>query len=627
VVCPEGPNRRLAAILSADVVGYSRLMAEDVAATVRTLTAYRKEIHGLVNDHRGRVVDATGDNLLAEFPTALDAVECAVEIQRVIGARNAGLPEDRRMEFRIGVHLGDVTVEDDRLYGDGVNIAARLEGLAEPAGVCISSEVLSQIRRKLEIDFDDLGEQTVKNIPDPVHAYRVRARAEEARAEPSWSGRRMALVAAVAIVLAVGAWQLWERNAGVISPGAVPEAPPGFANAPAIAVLPFDNLSGDPDQEYFADGLAEDLITRLSRLAFFPVIARNSSFSYRGQAIDVKQIGRELGVGYVVEGSVRTVGERVRIHAQLIDAATGRHVWAEQYDRELSDVLALQDEVTLAIASALGFEVREAEMARTLGEEVRDLGAWHAFLRGWWHMRRGQWAEAISFYERARELDPGLAGASWGLVVSTVMFRLPAAQSDAERERLVSGALREAERCLDLNSLDPLCHLAMGLAQNSAGEHDRAIASWQRACELDPSLEMAHRYLGWALALGGRPAEALASLEKAARLSPRDPLTNHLTLLAMSWAHFAAGRYPEAIEAAERGRSLLPRSPMPYRTLAASYGQLGRLDEARAALEEERRREPDLSLAKVRRENETLGTDPEFLERWLDGLRKAGLEE
>ena len=383
----ETVERRLAAILSADVVGYSRLMAEDEAATLRTLTAYREEIGLLVRQHRGRVVDAPGDNLLAEFPTALDAVQGAVEIQREIQARNADLPGDRRMEFRIGVHMGDVSVEDDKLYGDGVNIAARLEGLAKPGAVCISGTVYEQVEKKLNVDLEDLGEQRLKNITRPVQVYGVK------------------------LVLPGADGDLAEAAL----PGMDELTVPGFGGRPAIAVLPFDNLSGDPEQEYFADGLAEDLITRLSAWRLFPVIARNSSFVHKGQAVDVKRVSRELGVRYLVEGSVRKGGDRVRISAQLIDATTGGHIWAERYDRGIQDIFALQDEITDAIVASIHPEVWKAERERVARREPQDLDAWECFVRASWHQLRftkEDCAKARLLLEQASRQDPEV---SWYL--------------------------------------------------------------------------------------------------------------------------------------------------------------------------------------------------------------------
>ena len=352
---PEATERKLAAVLSADVVGYSRLMAEDEAATIRTLTDYREEISVLVRQHRGRVVDAPGDNLLAEFPSALDAVSCATEIQRVVAARNVALPAERRMQFRVGVHLGDVAIEGDRIYGEGVNIAARLEGLAEPDGICISGTVHEQVRNRLDLAYEDLGEKSVKNIREPLRVYGIRLLSEPTAPPEALSGMDELTV-------------------------------PGFSGRPAIAVLPLENMSGDPEQEYFADGIAEDLITRLSVWREFPVIARNSSFTYKGKAVDVKQVSQELGVRYVVEGSVRKAGERVRVSAQLIDATTGAHVWAERYDRELQDIFAVQDEITQGIVASMSRELSRFEMERVLRHEPKSLDVYDCLQRGRWQL-------------------------------------------------------------------------------------------------------------------------------------------------------------------------------------------------------------------------------------------------
>jgi adenylate cyclase len=354
---PAAPDRKLAAILSADVAGYSRLMAEDEEGTIRTLSKYRDEVGILVPSHRGRLVDFTGDEFLAEFPSALEAVRCAAEIQRVIRAQSADRPSERRMEFRIGVHLGDIRVEGERIYGDGVNLAARLRALAEPGGICISGTVHEQVEGKLDLGYEDLGEQQVKNIPRPVRVYRIRFEEET-------------------------------RPSDVPVPGMEELTVPGFGSAPAIAVLPFDNLSGDPEQEYFADGIAEDLITRLSAARRLPVIARNSSFVYKGEPVDVKKVSRELGVRYVVEGSVRRAGDRVRISAQLIDAASGAHVWAETYDRELRDIFAVQDEITESIVGSIHPALATAEMARAVRTKPRDLDAYDHGTRGFWHLSR-----------------------------------------------------------------------------------------------------------------------------------------------------------------------------------------------------------------------------------------------
>jgi adenylate cyclase len=632
----DGIERRLAAILSADAVGYSKLMAEDEVATLRTLEAYREEMAALVRQHRGRVVDSPGDNLLAEFPSATEAVDCAVELQRVFEARNRARPAERRMAFRMGVHLGEVIAEGERIYGDGVNIAARLERLAEPGGVCISGAVHEQVESRLEVEFQDLGEQSLKNIPKPVRAFRVGTGSQAGAPQSKTMARRRVLLAAgVLLLLVVGGLQVWklERWRSRAPEAAAPETRlsdeeltvPGFSGAPAIAVLPFDNLSGDVEQEYFADGIAEDLITRLSSWRSFPVIARNSSFIYKGTAVDVKRVSRELGVRYLVEGSVRKRGDRVRISAQLIDATSGHHLWAETYDRELQDIFALQDEITLAVVSAIRPELRRAEIGRTLRKRPQNLDAYESKQRGWWHLwkfTREHNAEARELFERAAELDPNDAAALWGVAFShyvDVTYEWHEA-----RERSIAALVRAARECIALDPESSGCQVALGFAYRVTGKQDEEIAAFERAVRLDPSNAAAHGWLGMTLALSGRPEQAIANLEQALRLSPRDP-AKAVFLISTAWAHFAAERYEQAVDWARRTVAEDPGYDMAYRTLAASYAHLGRLEQAREALEEELRLDPGLSLRKVRQQNPT--TEPDFLARWLGGLRKAGLPE
>ena len=415
-------ERKLAAVLSADVVGYSRLISTDEDATVRRLAAYREQVSLLVEQNRGRVVDFTGDNFLAEFPTALEAVQCAVEIQRVLKGRNADLPADQKMEFRIGVHLGDIRVEEGRIYGDGVNIAARLESLAEPGGVCISATVRDQVRQKLDFGYDDLGEQTLKNITEPVRSYQVHLEPESTPPD-------------------------------IPLPGMEDMTVPGFGGAPAIAVLAFDNLSGDPEQEYFADGIAEDLVTRLSSWRSFPVIARNSSFTYKGRAVDVQKVGSELGARYIVEGSVRKAGDRVRISAQLIDASTGTHVWAEMYDRQLRDIFAIQDEIVEEVVGAMRPQLVQSERLRAVREQPRDLGAYDLTIRGRWHYFRyskGDNAKARSFFERALDIDPSYAKA-WSRLAATHLMDVFYEWADLPAESLIEME-RATRACIEADS-------------------------------------------------------------------------------------------------------------------------------------------------------------------------------
>jgi adenylate cyclase len=590
-VDPDAVERKLAAILSADVVGYSRLMAEDEAATIRTLTDYREEIAMLVRQHRGRVVDSPGDNVLAEFPTALEAVRAAVEIQRVIGVRNADLPPGRRMEFRIGVHIGDVAVEGERIYGDGVNIAARLEGLADPGGICLSGSIHDQVQRKLDLGYEDLGKQNLKNLPDPVQAYRIRLEPEAGLPPQSLPGMDELTV-------------------------------PGFSGVPAIAVLPFDNLSGDPDQEYFADGIAEDLITRLSAWRYFPVIARNSSFVYKGKSVDVKQVSRELGVRFVVEGSVRKFRDRVRISAQLIDATTGAHVWAEKYDRELTDIFAVQDEITETIVGSLVPASHRIERRRSVRRDPQDLDVWDRVQRGYWHLyqyTRDETLKAESLFRDAIEVDPHFSIAYVALsqcLAYEIIYRWTDSPAKTRAE-----CLQVAEKSVALGEDLPPAHVCLGMACQVMGDYERALVAHQKAIELNPSYAIAHCGLSLALTYTGRPDEAMETLRKALRLSPHDELA-HFFLFDLARLHFIAERYEDAVEWAKRSLDLRPRQADCLRILAASYGNLGRIDEARAALDAAVRLEPGLPARRLRS-----GVPRPHADRYLDGLRKAGLKE
>jgi len=633
----EHADRHLAAILSADVVGYSRLMGADEDATIAALSAARGTVEQSLHTHRGRLVDFTGDNFLAEFPTATEALACAIDIQRVFADRNASLPADRKMEFRIGIHLGEVRAEGERIYGDGVNIASRLEGLAEPGAICISGVVHSQVRNKFALRYEALGERSVKNIAEPVRVYRVKTDGHGEAVRPAPAKKWLISAGAAAAVLALCAGGLWllrqtqapvapeARSESARGAGATTEQPlaADFEGRPAIAVLAFDNLSGDPEQEYFADGIAEDLITRLSLWRSFPVIARNSSFVYKGKAVDVKQVSADLGVRYVVEGSVRKAADRVRISAQVVDAETGHHIWAHTYDRELKDIFAVQDEITTAIAAAMFPELLESESARALRKEPGDLNAWDLVQRARWYIWSGERAEnekAKALLARATEIDPYFADAFALLAVAN--YNDVVYQWTDTPDRSTERMLRMARKSVGLDRNRPIGLGALTMALSLTGEREEMRATAQQLVDLDPSNPFGWLWLGWALSGSRRTADqSVKLLERGMRLSPRDPL---------SWAfydnlanaHRTMGRYTESIAAARRCVQLRPSYAWGNLELASDYAHLGQLDEAHAALQEALRLQPGLSIELVRQAYSF--AEPEVFDRYVDGLRKAG---
>jgi adenylate cyclase len=630
-------ERRLAAILSADAVGYSRLMAEDEAATIRTLTDYRAEIALLVEQHRGRVVDSPGDNILTEFPTALDAVRCAVEIQGVLGARNASLPAERRMDFRIGIHLGDVAVEEGRVYGDGVNIAARLEGLAEAGGICISATVHEQVRSKLDVGFTDLGDHTIKNIPDRVHVYRIQPRSPP-KEPPGGSisrGKRfrslraaLLVAAAVLLLLGVGLWASWPHPLGLLVDLAGVSGPPvdpALPDDPSIAVLPFANLSGDPEQEYFSDGITEDLTTELSQNPLLFVISRNSAFTYKGKHVNVEDVGRELGVLYVLEGSVRKAEDRVRITAQLIDATTGGHVWSERYDRDLSEIFALQSEISEEIQVAVGGEILRAAVERVGRRPTRGLSAAEVTWKGTYHLlryTREDNQKARHLYERAVELDPGYAVAH-AYLGSAYLNEFGNGWS--RDPKLLDRGEELGRRAIALDPLHPLGYVTVGWAHFQRGDSAEAIAAAERAIEVAPSFEPGHALRGIALAGEGRLIEATQSIRQALRLSPRLP---SMTLLAsVAYVNVAAGRREEGMDFMERARAASPDSLAPRVALAAYYEQEGQHAKATAAVREMLRVVPDLTAERAMELIPGLERTvrSEELAHYPDLLREAGL--
>jgi adenylate cyclase len=622
-------ERRLAAILSADVVGYSRLMGADESGTHARLKAHRKElIDPTIAAHHGHIVKLTGDGALVEFGSVVDAVACAVEIQRAMVQRNGDVPEDQRIQFRVGINLGDVIVEADDIYGDGVNVAARLEAVAEPGGICISRLVQESVRGKLDVAFDDLGEQRLKNIAEPVRAYRVRLEPSDTGVRlRSATSRRLRWTGAVAVgvilllAIAVAGWRLYLQPVLQERAFSAQTALP-LPDKPSIAVLPFANMSRDPEQEYFSDGITDSLITDLSQVSGLFVIARNSVFTYKGRPVNVQDVGRELGVRYVLEGSVQRVGDRVRINAQLIDAANGFHLWADRYDRELEDVFALQDEVTERIVSALEVELTESERQSLARRYTRSIEAYDYYLRGWYlvsdESEQG-FERGRALFEKAIELDPEFAPAYAQL--SYAMVRDVSGVTGA-RDADLAHAYELAQKALTLDDTIPLLHLVMAYVHRQRKEHPEAIRSLERALSLDPNYADGYGMLSSVLSFAGRPDEALATMEKAKRLNPA---SDYAYLQADAFAYFALGRYQDAINALTHAVERNPASVIGRVFLAAGYANLGRLAEAEWEVAEVLTLDPGVSLQDVR--EWAPFTTPMPRDRLLDGLRRAGLPE
>ncbi len=583
----------MAAILTADVVGYSRLMEQDEEGTLAALKALRAElIDPAIAEHKGRIVKLMGDGVLVEFASVVDAVQCAVAIQRTMPARNLEVPADRSIAFRIGINLGDVIVEGDDLYGDGVNIAARLEALAEPGSVYVSEVVHQSIGTKLDLEFEDLGEHQVKNIARAVHVFRVRFATDKVGPE---------------------------------QPDAGAEARLAIPHKPSIAVLPFTNMSGDPDQEFFSDGITEDIITALSKIRWFFVIARNTTFTYRDQAVDVKRVAEELGVRYVLEGSVRKAGNRIRVTAQLIDAGTGNHVWAERYDRDLSDIFALQDEMTQTIVGAIEPELGNAERERARRKPPGNLDAWSCYQRGLWHLYRFTKVdndEAEKLFQRAAELDPDFSGAFMGL--GTVRYWNVLFGHAESPEETLADAFAAARTAVSLDDKDAMAHWTLGRVYTQMGESESAVAELKTALAINPSFAHAYYSLGWALLVAGRMEAALPHIDQALRLNPHDPsLWTFLTGRAV--ALLLLRRYAEAADYARQALRQPSANFLASATLASTLGHLGKTDEAGGALERVYQLRPDFSgalmgrLFRFRHETERAC--------FLDGLRKAGLPD
>jgi adenylate cyclase len=575
----ERMERRLAAILAADIAGYSALMGADEARTVRDLKGHQAAVLPMVAEFSGRIIDTAGDGILAEFASVVNAVKCALAIQERMAERNAAAEPGRRMHFRVGINIGDVVYDDVRIYGDGINVAARLENIAEPGGICISGKVFEEVNGRIELACEDIGEQQLKNIVRPVRAYRVRV------------------------------------NGSSLS------AAPALPDKPSIAVLPFQNMSGDAEQEFFADGITEDLITDLSKVSGLFVIARNSSFVYKGRPAKVQEIGRDLGVRFVLEGSVRKAGNRVRITAQLIDAGSGGHLWAERFDRDLTDIFATQDEVAQKIVGALAITLTPGEERRLGRRGTTNVEAYET----WLHARelltqgtREAVAQARALYRRAIELDPSFAMPHAGLALASVTDYVSGWAPDAAQA--LDEAERWARRAVELSEQEPVSHMALGGVLLWRRDYDAALAECRRMIALDPNFAKGYSTAGMVFLYAGRPEKAIEKIGTSMRLDPHySPMVLHF----LAQAYFGLEQYETAVQHLIARIARTPGTDSSRMLLASCYGHLGRLEEARLTWAEMLKVNPDFSLAQ--RACVLPYKDPREFQRIVDGLAKAGL--
>ncbi len=621
-------TRKLSAILSADVKGYSALMADDEVHTIETLKTYRQIISDLVSKHSGRVVDSPGDNILAEFRSSVDAVECAVKIQKSLDQENSKYVDDKKLQFRIGVNVGDVIQDGGRIYGNGVNVAARIESLADPGGVCISRNAYDHVGNKLRLGYEYLGEHKVKNIEKPVRVYKLLMADEDAgkligvKSKPSAKKWAWPMAAVIVVLLGIVAWQVYEKlTTPEFEPASVEKMAYLLPEKPSIAVLAFDNMSDDPSQEFFSDGVSEDIITVLSKSPDLFVIARNSTFTYKNKPTNIKQIAEELGVRYVLEGSVRKSEGRVRINAQLIDAVKGTHLWAERYDRDLKDVFALQDEITFNIVTALQVELTDGEQMRMWAKRIKRLDVLlkSMELSSFWrkgtkegYMQAGQLAQEI--VDMAPELSIGYLWLGW-------YHWMLASWGESPQDNLKK-AYGFATNAISLDESQGSSYGLLGLVYIRMGQHEKAIAAGKQAIELDPNNSDVHANLGWTLYFAGRPDEAIGYIKKAIRLDPFPPA---FYFEGMGSCYLQKGNYEKALTEFNKALRLSPMSTLAHTSLAVTYNLLGREEEARASAEKALEIFPYMSVSLIAKTS--THKNKAFLKSYLAAMRNAGFPE
>ena len=625
-------KRKLAAILSASAEEYGRLMGEDEAGTLQTLKGHHQVMCSLVENHQGRVVDTRGDNLLAEFASVVDALECAVEIQKELKGRNEGLPKERRMPFRIGIHLGDVIEEEGKVYGDGVNVAALLDSLADGGGICVSRSAHDQLKNKMDVGYQDLGQRGVENFPEPVRVYRV-----VLEPDPKWKmigkfwsrmkrWQKVALTIGIALLQMVGGLVIkkyYDRPpSSPVATASAQKAALPLPDKPSIAVLPFENMTGDPKQEYFTDGFTEQIITSLSKIPALFVISRNSTFSYKGKPVKAQQVSGELGVRYVLEGSVQKSSNRLRINVQLIDAIPGQHVWAESYDRDLKDIFGLQDEVILKITSAMSVNLTAGEQARAWAEGTKSLEAYLKLMQGREYLLKGN-RESIALARRMAEetiaLDPKYADA-YAFLGATHMNDVWNGWTSRPKDS-VAKAIEWTQKALTMNDSLADARSRLGVLYSWSGRYDEGIAEAERGVELDPNSGQANFYLAMTLRYAGKPKEAIPVIQKALRLEPVPP---DIYFQNLALVYFQTGDCKEAIAAGEKGLKRQPDHLSSHVIMATVYGSCGREKEARKEAAEILRINPKFTVESFTRNLPY--KNPSDRDRTVQGLRKAGLQ-